>query len=112
MAETAAQKKAREANKDKDATSGAQEFVDSKDDDGKTILTGVAITSNVIRNWFKSHDLDPEQRQSVDRVNEAGAAFAQIIADNCPNGEDRRTAILKIREAAFLTNSAIANRGR
>jgi len=114
MAETAAQKKAREANKDQDAESGAQGFIDEKGKtaDGQSVLTGVAITSNQIRNWFNATDLDAEQQAAADRVNDGAAALCQMIADNAPNCEDRRAAIHKVREAAFLSNAAISNRGR
>lgn len=76
------------------------------------VLERVAITSGQIQQWFENHGLDDEQAQRVERIRQAGAAFAQIIRDNSPNCADQTAALRKVREAVFTANAAVALRGR
>ena len=75
-------------------------------------LERVRITNQQIAHWFTYHQPDPEQVQQIQRIREAGAAFAQIVKDNSPGCADQSAAIRHVRDAVMTANAAIVCRGR
>ena len=83
----------------------------SNDSPDAAAVLKVPVRDRQIANWFKYHPPDAEQIEQLKRVRDAGAGLAEIIVRSCPNGEDRREAIRKVREAVMTANAAIACRG-
>jgi hypothetical protein len=50
----------------------------------------------------------PRTLPKFQAINQAAKNFAEVIAQNCPDGGDRYIAIQKIREARMLANAAIS----
>ncbi len=64
-------------------------------------LADIRVTDNRIKMLFESHEATEEQAEQIKRINRAGAAMAQVITNETRNGEDRRAAIRKIKEATM-----------
>jgi hypothetical protein len=59
-------------------------------------------------NWFTYHTPKEGQPARYEAIRAAGKAFAQVICENTPPGEDRWDALKKIRETVMKANQAIA----
>jgi hypothetical protein len=61
----------------------------------------------VIEHIFTYHSPTPTTLPKFQAVREAGKYFAKVILQNVPYGQDRLTAILKVREAVMTANAGI-----
>jgi len=62
----------------------------------------------MIENYFKYHAPKEDQLPRYTAIREAAAAFAKVIMENTPFGDDHLVAIRKVREAMMTANAAIA----
>jgi len=66
-----------------------------------TQLERVRVTDNRLQLLFESSKPTAEQAEQIRRINAAAAAFAQVVTNETRNGDDRRVAIRKIKEASM-----------
>ena len=62
----------------------------------------------VIDHIFSYHSPNLTTLPKFQAVREAGKYFAKVILQNVPYGQDRLTAILKVREAVMTANAGIS----
>lgn len=60
---------------------------------------------------FTFHD-DPDKTPHYVEIREAAKAFAKVIVRHTPGGQDRLTAINKLREVVMFANACVALSGR
>ncbi len=61
---------------------------------------------------FDHHTPNAEKLQHYEAVHAGAKAFAKVILQHVPAGEDRKAAVLMLREAMMLANAAISLDGR
>lgn len=66
------------------------------------------IVDQVLRELFRYHQPTQQQLPRYQAVRTAAKNFAEVIVQNTQDCEDRKQAILHLRLAMMLTNSAIA----
>jgi len=57
---------------------------------------------------FKYHAPKGDQPLRYERIRSAAKNFAKILVECCPDSEDRKRAIQKVRIAVMLANASIA----
>lgn len=60
---------------------------------------------------FTFHD-DPDKTPHYVEIREAAKTFAKVIVRHTPGGQDRLTAINKLREVVMFANACVALSGR
>jgi hypothetical protein len=63
-------------------------------------------------NWFSYHAPEGDQAERYEQIRAAGKAFAEKLAELCPDSADRTAAIRCIRNAVYAANASIACGGR
>lgn len=61
---------------------------------------------------FSDRRPTPAEANRCHTILNAAKAFAAVVQDNSPSGDDQDAVIRKIREAAMMANAAIALDGR
>lgn len=81
---------------------------------GQANAAGYAPVSeeSVIDTLFTYHSPTLNTLPKFQIIREAGKYFAKVIAQNVPYGQDRLTAILKVREAVMTANAGISLDGK
>jgi len=72
----------------------------------------MAITDEMLLNWFTYHSPSPEQLPKYQQIREAGLALARIIVLNTPPSADQTFALRQVRAACMTANQAIACGGQ
>ncbi len=69
------------------------------------------ITLDNLHDAFQYHTCDDDQKARIEKIREAGEAFARAIMENSPQCADTSAALRKVREARKDANEAIALKG-
>ena len=75
-------------------------------------LENQEVTDNQIAQQFSSNPANEEDMAHMKRINNAGAAFAQVIKDNTRNCADQTAAIRLVRLAKMTANACVMLKGR
>lgn len=75
-------------------------------------LENQQVTDNQIAQQFSSNPANEEDTAHMKRINNAGAAFAQVIKDNTRNCADQTAAIRLVRLARMSANACVVLKGR
>jgi hypothetical protein len=67
-----------------------------------------AMTPHEIENMFTYHPPKGDQAQRYEKIRYHGKTFAQVIDEEVPDGPEKDTAVLRLREAVMWSNAAIA----
>ncbi len=72
----------------------------------------MAITQEMIKNWFTYHSPKTEDIPAFTAIREHGLLLAKVILENTPASADQTVAIRHVREAVMNANAAIACGGK
>lgn len=69
------------------------------------------ITEENVRDWFRYHAADEQQRANFESVREAFTHAAIVALECSPTCADQQAGLRLLKQAQMTINSAIATRG-
>lgn len=66
------------------------------------------MTKDEVEDLFTYHTPDQSQRTAYDNIRTLAKSFAVTINVLCPDSEAKKTALIRLREAAMWANTAIS----
>lgn len=74
-------------------------------------LYGQPLDDAGILNLFRAHEQDAEAQQQIERIRQAGRAFAHVIAANTRRTDAQRDAIRAVLHATLIAEQAVRSTG-